>query len=43
MISPEKTPLTKENKILTRDEVGAWKEYDEAAREIENQKDNLLD
>jgi ERCC4-related helicase len=40
---PEKLKLEKEKRKLETDRDEAWKEYDNAAKEIEKNKDNLID
>ena len=40
---PEKLALQKKIRSLDKKRDNAWREYDEAAREIERQKDTLID
>ena len=40
---PEKIELQKKVKVLDRKRDEAWREYDEAAKEIETRKDELID
>lgn len=43
MLGPERLEIQKKIRSLDKKRDNAWREYDEAAREIERQKDALIE